>query len=90
MERLPFPHEERTVKREADFLVHVDASGGKAMARGALLIAPFGSRPIDFYQPQAQQSPFQSGGGNGLTIIKLHGARFNTLSAVLPINRLCS
>jgi integrase/recombinase XerD len=29
--RLPFGHEERTVKREPSFLAHVDASGGKAM-----------------------------------------------------------
>ncbi|MFM4777929.1 tyrosine-type recombinase/integrase [Aeromonas veronii] len=28
---LPFSYEERTVKREAGFLTHVDASGGKAM-----------------------------------------------------------
>lgn len=31
---------------------------------------------------------FQSDECKGLTIIKLHGARFNTLSAVLPINQL--
>jgi len=29
--RLPFSYEERTVKREAGFLAHVDASGSKAM-----------------------------------------------------------
>jgi len=32
VKRLPFAYEERTVKREASFLAHVDASGGKAMA----------------------------------------------------------
>ncbi len=30
--KLPFSHEERTVKREAGFLAHANASGGKAMA----------------------------------------------------------
>ncbi|UVK97642.1 hypothetical protein [Pseudomonas sp. B21-048] len=29
--RLPFGHEERTVKRETSFLEHFDASGGKAL-----------------------------------------------------------
>ncbi|HBP5921705.1 TPA: site-specific integrase [Pseudomonas aeruginosa] len=30
--RLPFTHEERTVRRKASFLAHVDANGGKALA----------------------------------------------------------
>lgn len=34
--RLPFSYEERTVKREAGFLGHVDASGGKVMANNAM------------------------------------------------------
>lgn len=32
VKRLPFAFEERTMRRETDFLAHVDASGGKAMA----------------------------------------------------------
>lgn len=31
-------------------------------------------------------SPIQSSQGNGLTIVKLQGARLSTLSAVLPMN----
>ncbi|VVN77408.1 hypothetical protein PS704_00821 [Pseudomonas fluorescens] len=53
---------------------------------GALLIAPFGSRAVDFYQLCATALPFQSSQGNGLTIIKLHGALFSKVSAVLPMN----
>ncbi|MGB4074765.1 tyrosine-type recombinase/integrase [Pseudomonas sp.] len=34
--RLPFTYEERTVRREAGFLVHLDASGGKAMAKDVM------------------------------------------------------
>ena len=34
--RLPFSYEERKVKREAGFLGHVDASGGKGMANNAM------------------------------------------------------
>ena len=36
VKRLPFAHEERTVKRETGFLAHVDASGGKAMANDVM------------------------------------------------------
>lgn len=34
--RLPFGHEERTVRRESSFLAHVDASGGKAMVNDVM------------------------------------------------------
>ncbi len=36
VKRLPFGYEERTVKREAGFLAHVDANGGKAMANDVM------------------------------------------------------
>lgn len=36
VQRLPFAHEERTVRRQAGFLAHVDASGGKAMANDVM------------------------------------------------------
>jgi site-specific recombinase XerD len=36
VKRLPFAYEERTVKRVANFLAHVDASGGKAMANDVM------------------------------------------------------
>ena len=36
VKRLPFSHEERTVKRETSFLQHVDASGGKALANDVM------------------------------------------------------
>lgn len=36
VERLPFAFEERTVGRERSFLAHVDASGGKAMAKDVM------------------------------------------------------
>lgn len=34
--RLPFTYEERTVRRERGFLAHIDASGGKAMAKDVM------------------------------------------------------
>lgn len=36
VQRLPFAHEERTVRRGAGFLAHVDASGGKALAKDVM------------------------------------------------------
>jgi integrase/recombinase XerD len=36
VERPPFTYEERTVKREASFFAHVDASGGKTMANDVM------------------------------------------------------
>ncbi len=36
VKRLPFSHEERTVKREKSFLQHVDASGGKALVNDVM------------------------------------------------------
>jgi site-specific recombinase XerD len=36
VKRLPFAYEERTVKREKNFLAHVDASGGMAMANDVM------------------------------------------------------
>lgn len=36
VKRLPFGHEERTVKRETSFLEHVDASGGKALVNDVM------------------------------------------------------
>jgi site-specific recombinase XerD len=36
VKRLPFTYEQRTVKREASFLAHVDVSGGKTMANDAM------------------------------------------------------
>jgi len=36
VKRLPFGHEERTVKRELGFLAHVDARGGQAMANDVM------------------------------------------------------
>ncbi len=36
VKRLPFAHEERTVRRKAGFLAHVDASGGKAIANDVM------------------------------------------------------
>jgi len=36
VKRLPFAFEERTVRREAGFLAHVDASGGKTMANDVM------------------------------------------------------
>jgi site-specific recombinase XerD len=34
--RLPFGHEERTVKRETSFLEHIDSSGGKALVNDVM------------------------------------------------------
>jgi site-specific recombinase XerD len=36
VKRLPFSHEERTVKRETSFLQHVDASGGKGLVNDVM------------------------------------------------------
>ncbi|HCT5509001.1 TPA: site-specific integrase [Pseudomonas aeruginosa] len=36
VKRLPFTHEERTVRRETGFLAHLDASSGKAMANDVM------------------------------------------------------
>ena len=36
VKRVPFTYEERTVKREASFLAHVNASGGKTMAKDVM------------------------------------------------------
>ncbi|QOY72997.1 site-specific integrase [Pseudomonas sp. OST1909] len=36
VKRLPFGHEERTVKRECGFLAHVDARGGQVMANNVI------------------------------------------------------
>lgn len=36
VQRLPFAYEERTVRREAGFLAHVDANGGKALANDVM------------------------------------------------------
>lgn len=36
VERLPFTYEERSVRRKASFLAHVDASGGKVMANDVM------------------------------------------------------
>ena len=36
VKRVPFAYEERNVKREASFLAHVDASGGKTMANDVM------------------------------------------------------
>ncbi|NNN27383.1 tyrosine-type recombinase/integrase [Pseudomonas nitroreducens] len=36
VQRLPFAHEERTVRRGTGFLAHVDASGGKALANDVM------------------------------------------------------
>ncbi|MCT5034240.1 site-specific integrase, partial [Pseudomonas aeruginosa] len=36
VKRLPFAHEERTVRREPGFLAHVDTSGGKALANDVM------------------------------------------------------
>lgn len=36
VKRLPFAHEERSVRRAQGFLAHVDASGGKAMANDVM------------------------------------------------------
>lgn len=36
VKRLPFGHEERTVKRETSFLEHVDSSGGKALVNDVM------------------------------------------------------
>ncbi|KPB93596.1 Phage integrase family site specific recombinase [Pseudomonas syringae pv. maculicola] len=36
VKRLPFSHDERTVKRETSFLQHVDASGGKALVNDVM------------------------------------------------------
>ncbi len=36
VKRVPFTYEERNVKREANFLAHVDASGGKTIAKDVM------------------------------------------------------
>jgi site-specific recombinase XerD len=36
VKRLPFAYEERSVRREIDFLAHVDTNGGKAMANDVM------------------------------------------------------
>ncbi|BAW27001.1 tyrosine-type recombinase/integrase [Pseudomonas putida] len=46
IKRLPFGHEERTVKRETSFLEHVDASGGKAFVNDVM---PRRDKPLPKY-----------------------------------------
>ncbi|MOA56754.1 hypothetical protein D3C78_1808010 [compost metagenome] len=50
-------------------------------------MAPFGPGAVDFYQVLARRGLVQPDERKGLTIIRLHGARFNRLSTVSPINR---
>lgn len=40
VKRLPFAYEERSVRRQAGFLAHIDASGGKVMANDVMPRAP--------------------------------------------------
>lgn len=51
VKRLPFGHEERTVKRETSFLEHVDASGGKALVNDVM---PRRHKPLPKFLSMAQ------------------------------------
>lgn len=51
VKRLPFGHEERIVKREASFLEHVDASGGKALVNDVM---PRRHKPLPKYLSMSQ------------------------------------
>lgn len=51
VQRLPFGHEERTVKHETSFLEHVDASGGKALVNDVM---PRRHKPLPKFLSMAQ------------------------------------
>lgn len=51
VKRLPFGHEERTVKRETSFLEHIDASGGKALVNDVM---PRRHKPLPKFLSMAQ------------------------------------
>lgn len=51
VKRLPYGHEERTVKRETSFLEHVDASGGKALLNDVM---PRRYKPLPKFLSMAQ------------------------------------
>jgi len=61
VKRLPFGHEERTVKRETGFLKHVDASGGKALVNDVM---PRRHKPLPEFLSMAQAKSFMAAAEN--------------------------
>ena len=57
VKRLPFGHEERTVKRESSFLEHVNASGGKALVNDVM---PRRHKPLPKFLSMSQTKSLMS------------------------------
>lgn len=57
VKRLPFGHEERTVKRESSFLEHVDASGDKALVNDVM---PRRHKPLPKFLSMSQTKSLMS------------------------------
>lgn len=86
VKRLPFCHEERTVKRETGFLEHVDASGGKVLVNDVM---PRRHKSLPKFLSMAQAKSFLAAAENPhhriMIQLALHtGLRRNEL-ATFPV-----